>query len=417
MAINFPNSPSTGNTYSYAGVTYTYSSGGYWAITAPATFGVASTSEVNDGIQSVKYVSPFNLKQSNYLRSDIAETVTKNWTFSGEVSVGSTLNVGGVSNLENGVRIKNSQTYSMKNAAGEDSGEGSSRMFNNSLDGLVLGTFRDGNWQNDIVSQVGGTVDLRYRGDSTVGLTTSSTGGTLRGNWYGTGLLSVTGELKTTGGRLTAYNATLQYNGTPKFNTTSSGVNAYSNTNQISTFSSPLSSTIQISTTGISSQAQFRLQTEDGSRVNNILYGGGNLVWQVENSGSSGYIAMKIDRFNKRTELNGGDGGAVRVRTTATGGNLFGDWITEKLNVGGFLTASGGASFVGGSISTDSISVKDSKWLWFNGGNVNDDKGVRIGSDGSNLLLAQYLGGGWKNQILSYGASGIVGLAKGIRYH
>ena len=66
MAINFPNNPSTGNTYDYNGVRYTYQAGGYWAITTPGTVGVASGAEVIAGTDNVKYVTPKAMEDSDY---------------------------------------------------------------------------------------------------------------------------------------------------------------------------------------------------------------------------------------------------------------------------------------------------------------------------------------------------------------
>ena len=66
MAINFPNNPSTGNTYDYNGVRYTYQAGGYWAITTPGTVGVASGAEVIGGLDNVKYATPKAMEDSDY---------------------------------------------------------------------------------------------------------------------------------------------------------------------------------------------------------------------------------------------------------------------------------------------------------------------------------------------------------------
>lgn len=64
--INFPLSPTVGNTYSYKGVTYTFNAEGFWAITTPGTIGIASKEEVNAGEDVVKYVTPASLKNSKY---------------------------------------------------------------------------------------------------------------------------------------------------------------------------------------------------------------------------------------------------------------------------------------------------------------------------------------------------------------
>ena len=66
MAINFPNSPSVGNTYDYGGVRYTYQASGYWAVTTPGTVGIASGAEVIAGIDDAKYVTPKAMEDSDF---------------------------------------------------------------------------------------------------------------------------------------------------------------------------------------------------------------------------------------------------------------------------------------------------------------------------------------------------------------
>lgn len=70
MAINFPNNPVGGTTYSYLGVTYTYkntgSGTGFWQITGPGTYGLATTAEIDTGTDELKYVSPAGLEGSKY---------------------------------------------------------------------------------------------------------------------------------------------------------------------------------------------------------------------------------------------------------------------------------------------------------------------------------------------------------------
>ena len=66
MAINFPNNPSTGNTYDFNGVRYTYQADGYWAVTTPGTVGVASGAEVITGTDNAKYVTPKAMEDSDY---------------------------------------------------------------------------------------------------------------------------------------------------------------------------------------------------------------------------------------------------------------------------------------------------------------------------------------------------------------
>lgn len=70
MAIDFPSNPSGGSTYSYEGVTYTFKntggSTGFWQITGPGTYGVASTAEVDAGTNATKYLSPDSMEGSKY---------------------------------------------------------------------------------------------------------------------------------------------------------------------------------------------------------------------------------------------------------------------------------------------------------------------------------------------------------------
>tara|TARA_R110000744_G_C19357402_1_gene561021 strand:+ start:1194 stop:2849 length:1656 start_codon:yes stop_codon:yes gene_type:complete len=70
MAINFPNSPVNGNTYKYNEVTYIYSKNGidegYWKVALPHVSGVATTEEVDEGTNMIKYISPASLQASKY---------------------------------------------------------------------------------------------------------------------------------------------------------------------------------------------------------------------------------------------------------------------------------------------------------------------------------------------------------------
>ena len=80
MAIDFPNSPVNGTTYSFSGVTYTYdatTSPGYWRITTVGTVGIASTAEVDTGTEAVKYITPDSLEGSKYVTTtDLVVKVT-----------------------------------------------------------------------------------------------------------------------------------------------------------------------------------------------------------------------------------------------------------------------------------------------------------------------------------------------------
>lgn len=70
MAINFPNSPVNGNTYTYQDTEYmfTQSSGqeGYWKVVQPIASGIANVQEIDDGQEPVKYITPENLELSKY---------------------------------------------------------------------------------------------------------------------------------------------------------------------------------------------------------------------------------------------------------------------------------------------------------------------------------------------------------------
>lgn len=70
MAINFPNNPVNGNTYTYQDTEYmfTQSSGqeGYWKVVQPIASGIANVQEIDDGIEPVKYITPENLELSKY---------------------------------------------------------------------------------------------------------------------------------------------------------------------------------------------------------------------------------------------------------------------------------------------------------------------------------------------------------------
>lgn len=78
MAINFPNSPVNGNTYKYNDVTYIYSKNGvdegYWKVALPQVSGVATTAEVDAGVDAVKYISPAALQGSKYLKGQTVKS-------------------------------------------------------------------------------------------------------------------------------------------------------------------------------------------------------------------------------------------------------------------------------------------------------------------------------------------------------
>ncbi len=69
MAIDFPNNPLDGNTYTYEGVKYTFKdtgSGGYWYLKDLGTATAATTADVNAGTDNTKYVTSDSLSGSTY---------------------------------------------------------------------------------------------------------------------------------------------------------------------------------------------------------------------------------------------------------------------------------------------------------------------------------------------------------------
>ena len=74
MAINFPNNPINGNTYTYNNIVYTFlrptTGEGYWAVLTPSSVGVATSDEIDEGTNNVKYVAPASLVGSKYVRED-----------------------------------------------------------------------------------------------------------------------------------------------------------------------------------------------------------------------------------------------------------------------------------------------------------------------------------------------------------
>lgn len=75
MAVNFPNSPINGNTYTYLDIQYTFvkvgTDEGYWKVSTPASVGVATSTEINTGTDNAKYISPLGLEGSKYVREDV----------------------------------------------------------------------------------------------------------------------------------------------------------------------------------------------------------------------------------------------------------------------------------------------------------------------------------------------------------
>ncbi len=67
MAINFPDNPTDGQTYTYTNVQYTWDgTDSYWYIATPVNIGVATGQEVIDGVENAKFVSPKSMEDSDY---------------------------------------------------------------------------------------------------------------------------------------------------------------------------------------------------------------------------------------------------------------------------------------------------------------------------------------------------------------
>tara|TARA_R110002167_G_C12453847_1_gene632017 strand:- start:270 stop:788 length:519 start_codon:yes stop_codon:yes gene_type:complete len=76
MAINFPNSPTAGSTYTYQGITYTWidtsgggGAAGYWKVNTTGSIGIATGAEVDIGTDNAKYVTPLAMEDSSYVKS------------------------------------------------------------------------------------------------------------------------------------------------------------------------------------------------------------------------------------------------------------------------------------------------------------------------------------------------------------
>ncbi len=75
MAINFPNNPLDGATYTFNNVGYRFirpnlSNTGYWAVATPATAGLATPTDIDAGSDNSKYITPLGLDGSKYVRED-----------------------------------------------------------------------------------------------------------------------------------------------------------------------------------------------------------------------------------------------------------------------------------------------------------------------------------------------------------
>ena len=81
MAINWPSSASNGDTYTYAGVTYTYSKAsgeyGYWTVAgASGVFEIASSETINAGTDNTQLITPLGLAGSDYATMEFVTVTT-----------------------------------------------------------------------------------------------------------------------------------------------------------------------------------------------------------------------------------------------------------------------------------------------------------------------------------------------------
>lgn len=81
MAINFPDIPTHGNTYSYLNINYTFinpdpAEVGYWAVVDPAALSAATSADIDAGTSNDRYNTPQALNGSKYVREDEASGET-----------------------------------------------------------------------------------------------------------------------------------------------------------------------------------------------------------------------------------------------------------------------------------------------------------------------------------------------------
>lgn len=105
MAIDFPNSPVAGSTYTYQGVTYTWidTSGGsgadgYWKVNTPGTLGPATGPDLDAGTDNALYATALALEDSGYVKDQYygvvsyymadEDTANVTGTFSNDISLG-----------------------------------------------------------------------------------------------------------------------------------------------------------------------------------------------------------------------------------------------------------------------------------------------------------------------------------------
>ena len=69
MAINFPDTPVNGSTYDYEGIRYIFrdtGEAGYWQVGSLGAVGAATTEQVDEGTDALKFVTPESLEGSKY---------------------------------------------------------------------------------------------------------------------------------------------------------------------------------------------------------------------------------------------------------------------------------------------------------------------------------------------------------------
>ena len=92
MSINFPDSPSQGDSYEFLGVLYHWQTSngiGYWRITGPGTYSVATGVEIDTGTDDVKYISPKGLRDSKYV-TELSGITTLNYSGNGKLATTNT---------------------------------------------------------------------------------------------------------------------------------------------------------------------------------------------------------------------------------------------------------------------------------------------------------------------------------------
>ena len=104
MAIDFPNSPVQGSTYSYLGITYTYEDTGggtgFWKVSTPGNTGIATSAEVDTGTNNSKYLTPLAIDGSKYgVAYDAAGTAATANTGTGANDVPTNADVRNLRNL------------------------------------------------------------------------------------------------------------------------------------------------------------------------------------------------------------------------------------------------------------------------------------------------------------------------------